>query len=68
MKDPAYFVLVFGDPELANGDPVDSGVYTAGERHPAAAAALGDVLLLYCTEGYKPYQKQVPGIGIVFEK
>jgi hypothetical protein len=64
MTEPQYFVVVFGDPE-PNRDPVDSGVYTAGEGYPPFSTASGDVLLLYCTEGYGVYQKQVPGIGVV---
>ncbi len=59
-----YFVTVFGDPN--NGDPVESGRYTAGQRYAAFTAKPGDTLLLYCTEGYAAHPKQVPGIGVAF--
>jgi hypothetical protein len=66
MKEPKCFVAVFGDPE-PDRDPVDSGVYEAGEGYPSFLTEPGDMLLLYCTEGYAAYQMQVPGIGVVLE-
>jgi hypothetical protein len=64
MSEPRYFVVVFGDPE-PNGDPVDSGRYTAGDKYPAFDVAPGDKLLLYCTGNYSEHPLQVPGIGVV---
>jgi len=63
MNEPRYFVLVFGDPEQ-NGDTVESGQYAAGDNYPPFTVEAGDLLLLYCTEGYSAYSKQVPGIGV----
>jgi hypothetical protein len=65
VKKPEYFVAVFGNPE--QGDPVDAGIYPAGENYPDFKASIGDMLLLYCTENYKGHSKEVPGIGIVIE-
>jgi hypothetical protein len=63
ISDPRYFVVVFGDPN-ENGDPVDGGQYQAGERYAPFTAQPGDMLLLYCTDNYTIYAKQVPGIGV----
>lgn len=63
MNEPRYFVLVFGDPD-ANGDTVESGRYAAGDEYPPFAVQAGDMLLLYCTDGYTAYPKQFPGIGV----
>jgi hypothetical protein len=61
-----YFVTVFGDPEK-HGDPVESGVYRAGENYPSFPVQPGDVMLLYCTEEYPTYSLTFAGIGIVID-
>ena len=63
MNEAKHFVIVFGDPEQ-NGDPVESGRYTAGEGYKPFTVSPGDMLLLYCTENYVAYSKQLAGIGI----
>jgi hypothetical protein len=63
MNQPSYFVLVFGDPNR-NGDTVESGRYEAEKGYPPFEVEPGDLLLLYCTEGYEGYPKQLPGIGV----
>jgi hypothetical protein len=55
--------LVFGDPEQ-NGDTIESERYEAGEAYPSFTVEPGDLLLLYCTEGYATYARQFPGIGV----
>lgn len=67
MNEPAYYVLVFGDPQK-NGDRVESGRYEAGEGYAPFAVAPGDILLLYCTEGYSEYSLGFPGIGVVVDR
>jgi hypothetical protein len=64
QSGPRYFVVVYGDP-APNGDTVESGTYTAGDRYPPFDVAPGDKLLLYCAEGYRKYSLQVRGIGVV---
>jgi hypothetical protein len=63
MNEPKHFVLVFGDPDQ-NGDTIESERYEAGDRYPAFTVKPGDLLLLYCTEGYAKYPLQFPGIGV----
>lgn len=63
MVEPTYFVLVFGDPE-ENGDTVESGRYEAGDNYPPFTVRPGDLLLPYCTDKYKAYAMQSPGIGV----
>jgi len=63
MNEPRYFVLVFGDPNQ-NGDTVESGRYEAGEGYPPFKVEAGDMLLVYCTDGYDAYRMQFPGIGV----
>jgi hypothetical protein len=62
MNEPSYFILVFGDPNQ-NGDTVESGQYAAGEGYTPFAVESGDMLLIYCTDGYDAYRRQFPGIG-----
>jgi hypothetical protein len=64
MEKPRYFVAVFGDPE-PDKDPVDSGSYSADAGYPAFDVRPSDMMLLYCTEQYRRYSKQIPGIGKV---
>lgn len=63
MRAVRYFVVVFGDPN-ENGDPVESGQYSAGDGYAPFHVGPGDALLLYCTDGYTTYAKQIPGIGV----
>jgi len=63
MGNSRYFVLVFGDP-ANNGDTLESERYEAEERYPDFSAKPGDLLLLYCTEGYPGHSKQFYGIGV----
>jgi hypothetical protein len=63
MNEPTYFVVVFGDPKQ-NGDTIESGRYESGDGYPVFTVQPGDMLLLYCTEGYADYPKQFPGIGV----
>lgn len=63
MNSPRYFVVVFGNPD-PNGDPVDSGMYMAGDGYPPFPVDPGDLLILYCTDEYPGFSKQVPGIGV----
>src|SRR5256885_1583782 len=58
-----YYVAVFGDPgNPREKDPVDSGRYIPDPRY-APRLNPGDLLLLYCTDAYPGFSKQVPGIG-----
>lgn len=44
---------------------MESGTYAAGSGYPPFLAEPGDLLLLYCTDEYPGFPKQVPGIGRV---
>jgi hypothetical protein len=66
MKTPRYFVVVFGNPD-PNGAPVESGIYTAGDGYPPFSVEPEDMLLLYCTDEYPDFPRQVPGIGKVLK-
>jgi hypothetical protein len=61
----SYFITIFGRPD-PDKDPVESGLYELGSGFPPIPTVPGDIMLLYCTEEYSKYSKQVPGIGIVF--
>jgi hypothetical protein len=66
MNGPKYFVLVFGDPNL-NGDRLESERYEVGDNYPQFEVRPGDMLLLYCTDGYAGYSKQFAGIGVAVQ-
>ena len=55
---------MFGDPE-PDKDPVELGMYKAGDGYPRFDVDEEDLLLPYCTEGYNRYSMSVPGIGKV---
>lgn len=58
-----YYVAVFGDPgDPPEKDPVESGRYEPDPKY-APRLSPGDLMLLYCTSGYREFRKQVPGIG-----
>jgi hypothetical protein len=58
-----FYVAVFGDPgNPPEKDPVESGRYVPDPRY-APRLKPGDLMLLYCTEAYPGFPKQVPGIG-----
>ncbi|MBI3662390.1 MAG: hypothetical protein HY234_04995 [Acidobacteria bacterium] len=67
MNPPKYFVAVFGDPNPPNKDTVESGVYHPDPDCVPFPTRPGDVILLYCTGGYRDYAMASPGIGIVLK-
>jgi hypothetical protein len=63
MECRQYYVAVFGDPgNPPEKDPVESGRYIPDAQY-APRLKPGDLMLLYCTETYPGFPKQVPGIG-----
>jgi hypothetical protein len=68
MRNPKYYVAVFGKPEPPDKDTVDSGRYYLGKRGIDTPGERGDILLLYCTASYADDFMSVPGIGIVLTK
>ena len=63
MTSPRYFVAVFGDPgDPPEKDPVESGTYVPDLKYQIPVRQ-GDVMLLYCTEAYPGFPRQVPGVG-----
>lgn len=68
MKKPTYYVAVFGKPEPPDRDTVDSGRFHLGIRGTDTPGERGDIILLYCTDGYAENIISVPGIGIVLTK
>jgi hypothetical protein len=65
MSSPRYFFAVFGDPKPPSKDTVESGIYHPDPKYAPFPARLGDLLLLYCTNGYAKYPKSSPGFGVV---
>ncbi len=68
MKNPNYYVVVFGNPEPPEKDHVESGRYHLGIRGTDIPGESGDILLPYCTGSYLEHYMSVPGIGIVLTK
>jgi len=68
MKNPAYYVAVFGKPEPPDKDVVESGRYHLGLRGTDTPGDRGDVLLLYCTASHADKTMNASGIGIVLTK
>jgi hypothetical protein len=68
MKEPKYFLAVFGKPELPDKDTVDSGRYYLGQRGTDTPGERGDLMLLYCTATDEEYFMSAPGIGIILTK
>jgi len=64
---PKYFFVAFGDPDPAqHKPPVEDGYYPHEKGFIAnSGMRIGDIVLLYCTEGYLKHTQEAPGIGIV---
>lgn len=61
-----YHIAIFGDPEAPSKTLVDRGYYPREKGFsPDKLTSLGDFLLLYCTQNYGRYQKEVPGMGVI---
>lgn len=68
MKNPAYYVAMFGKPEPPDKDSADSGRFFLGKRGADTPGERGDVLLLYAQAGPAGTVMSAPGIGIVLTK
>jgi hypothetical protein len=68
MKDPTYYVAVFGNPQPPEKDVVESGRYHLGIRGTDIPGERGDVMLLYCTGGYREHFMSAPRLGIILTK
>jgi hypothetical protein len=68
MKNPMYYVAVFGKPGPPDKDTVDSGRYPLGIRGPDTPGERGDILLLYRTDGQEENPGVVTGMGVVLTK
>ena len=66
MKEPRYYLAVFGDPTRPGHVTVEEGHFGVHAGWPESIAP-GDLVLLYCTGGYALYPKSVPGVGVVEE-
>jgi hypothetical protein len=67
VTHPRYFVAVFGDPQPPNKDLVESGIYHPNSQYAPFPVAPGDIMLLYCTNGYVQHAMEVPGLGVVLD-
>ena len=68
MKNPTYYVAIFGDPDPPEKDTVESGIYHLGIRGTDLPGEQGDIILLYCTGTYFEHYKCTPGIGVILSK
>ena len=68
MKEPTYYVAIFGNPDPPEKDTVESGKYHLGIRGTDIPGERGDIILLYCTGSYAKHFMRVPGIGILLTK
>lgn len=68
MKNPTYYVVVFGNPKPPEKERVESGKYHLGIRGTNIPGESGDILLPYCTGSYSEHFMSVPGIGIILSK
>lgn len=68
MKEPKYYLAVFGKPELPDKDTVDSGKFYLGKRGTDTPGERGDIMLLYCTDSDTDYFKSVRGIGVILTR
>lgn len=68
MKEPAYYVAIFGNPDPPEKDTVESGRYHLGIRGTDIPGERGDIILLYCTGSYAEHFMSVPGIGVILTK
>ena len=66
MKEPRFYLAVFGNPMLPGHVTVEEGHFGVSAGWPESIAP-GDLVLLYCTGGYARYPKSVPGVGVVEE-
>ncbi len=66
MKEPRFYLAVFGNPMLPGHVTVEEGHFGVSAGWPEGIAP-GDLVLLYCTGGYARYPKFVPGVGVVEE-
>ena len=63
-RNPRYFFAVFGEPS-AKKPAVESGRYLHKGYISHLPITAGDVMLLYCTSGYRKHIMEAPGVGIV---
>jgi hypothetical protein len=64
FRKPNYFFAAFGPAHIAH--PVDGGCYPHKKGFISNSnLAIGDVVLLYCTDDYPGYPKEAPGVGVV---
>jgi hypothetical protein len=64
---PKYFFAAFGD-TWAGQHPVDGGIYPHKKGHiKSKNMKPGDVVLLYCVDGYVGHNQESPGIGMVID-
>jgi len=68
LKEPTYYVAIFGNPDPPEKDTVESGRYHLGIRGTDISGERGDILLLYCTGSYAAHFMSVPGIGVILTK
>jgi hypothetical protein len=68
MKNPAYFVAVFGKPDPPDKDTADTGRYPLGIRGTDTPGERGDILLLCCADSHVGNSSIVSGIGVVLTK
>lgn len=64
MKEPRFYLAVFGNPFLPGHVTVEEGHFGVDAGWPSGIAP-GDLVLLYCTGTYVRYAKCVPGVGVV---
>jgi hypothetical protein len=68
MKNPSYYVAVFGKPEPPDKDTADSGRFFLGKRGADTPGERGDMLLLYSAPGPAENVVDSPGMGVVLTK
>jgi len=68
MKEPTYYVAIFGKPEPPDKDTADSGRFFLGMRGTDTPGERGDILLPYSPSGHAENIMNAPGIGIVLTK
>ena len=68
MKEPRYYVAIFGNPDPPEKDTVESGRYHLEIGGTDIPGERGDILLLYCTGSYAAHFMSAPGIGVILTK
>jgi len=64
-RKPNYFFLAFGAPD-AKKPPVEHGIYPHWKGFVSSSGIVaGDVMLLYCCDGYPEHAMEAPGVGVV---